>query len=133
MALGKILIILITVHLFLYMAGGQMFEVDIFDRFAGVTDSGDQVVSYGTFGDSVPGDASSSVGSFSSDSTGFSFFDALGLAMDTIIFLFNVMLAPIAIFTSTGMPVMLQLLIGIPMGILYLFLLTVLIRGGGAS
>jgi len=132
LAVGKILMIIITVNLFLYMTGAQVIDNDIVDRFVGVSDSGNQVVAYGSFGDTVPTDSSSSVGSFTSDSSGFSFFDALGIVMDSISFLFNVTFAPVALFINSGMPVMLQLLIGVPIGILYIFGLIVLVRGGGA-
>lgn len=132
MSVAKILLIMLTINGFLYLSGATLFDSDIFDSFATVSDSGDTVVDYATFGDNLPQDTGSSVGSLTSDSSSFSFFDALGLVMDLIKFLLNIILAPVAVFVSTGMPLMLQILIGVPLGVLYGFGIVVLIRGGGA-
>jgi hypothetical protein len=132
MALGKILLIMVTMNLFLYLAGVQLFDNDIFDRFVDVSDNGDRVDGYSTFGDNLPNDPQGSVGGIGADNDSFSFFDALGLIIDVVKFLMNIVFAPVAVFVGTGMPFILQLLVGVPLGILYIFGLIVLIRGGGA-
>lgn len=132
MSLPKILLLMVTINGLLYLGGATLFDNDIFSMITSVDEDTDNVVDYGGFGDQLPSESSASAGNFGSDSAGFSFFDALGMVVGVLLFLLNLVLAPVAIFVGTGMPLVLQIGVGVPVGILYALGIIVLIRGGGA-
>lgn len=132
MSLAKILLLMVTINGLLYLSGAALFDNDIFDQLASLDESGDNLAGYSSFGDQLPGDEEGTAGSFTTGTGGFSFFDALGMVLGVLLFLLNLVFAPIAIFVGTGMPLLLQIGIGLPVGILYVFGIIVLIRGGGA-
>ena len=129
METAKIILIIVCLNTLLYIGGAKLTN-DITDRF--VTVSGDNVVGAGDFQETVPTSAEGSVGDISTDLTGLSSFDALGLVIDSLLFLVNIVLAPVALLVNTGMPFFLQLMLGVPIMIMYVFGIIVLMRGGGA-
>lgn len=128
----KVLIMVVTINIMLYLGGFALFDNDIFDQVADVNEGTGQVIGFGgELSDSVPSDAQASTG-LVSDVTGFSFFDALNIVWSFILFMLNIIFAPIGLLVGTGMPLAVQLMLGIPVAMAYIFGIIVLIRGGGA-
>lgn len=60
----------------------------------------------------------------------FSFIDALQSVGSVIAFLFNIIFAPIGLFTATGMPYQISLIIGIPLMVMLWLGIAYFIRSG---
>lgn len=131
MKVVSVLVLMITFNIFLYLGGVQLFGNDILDNVVDIN-SNDQVTGYSDIGDAVPLDAQASTNNFVSDASGFSFFDALNVVWDFIKFMLNLIFAPIGLLVAAGLPLVVQLALGVPVGLAYIFGLIVLIRGGGA-
>lgn len=127
MSTAKILMFMLAINIFLYIGGVQLFGNDILDNI--VSQSGGEVVGYSDIADAVPLDAQASTNNFVSDASGFSFFDALNVVWDFLKFLMNLIFAPIGLIVAAGLPLVVQLALGVPVGIAYIFGLVALIRG----
>jgi len=128
----KVLLLMVTINSFLYLSGYTLFDNDIMDQLVDINEGAEQIQGYGgDLSDSLPADAQAST-SLIAESTGFSFFDALNMVWGFLLFMLNLVFAPIGLFVASGMPIALQLLVGLPLGVAYIFGLIVLIRGGGA-
>jgi hypothetical protein len=127
---AKLLVLMLTFNIFLYLGGVQLLDNDILDRFVNI--DGEEVTGYSELGNSIPTDAEASTNNFVSDASGFSFFDALNIVWDALKFFLNLAFAPVGLIVSAGLPFVVQLALGIPLGIAYIFGIIVLVRGGGA-
>jgi hypothetical protein len=134
MAVVKILMFVIVLNSFLYMSGFNLFDNDIIDRFVNIDEEAGKVTDYsqgsGNIGDSIP--SQPQTGSLTAGSQGFSFIDALALVWDFLKFLLNIVFAPIGLFVGAGFPLVVQLGLGLPIGVAYIFGLIALLRGVGA-
>ena len=131
MSTSKILILVLTINIFLYLGGVQLFDNDILDRFVDI--DGDEVTGYSEIEAAIPIDAAPSTNNFVSEATGsFSFFDALNVVWDFFKFMLNLIFAPIGLLVAAGLPLVVQLALGVPIGLGYIFGLLMLIRGVGA-
>jgi hypothetical protein len=132
MSVAKILMFVIALNVFLYLSGYNLFDHDILDRFVDIKEN--NVVDYagGETGisDSIPEQATA--GSLTAGTEGFSFIDALAITWDVIKFLLNIIFAPIGLFVAAGFPLIVQLGLGLPIGIAYILGLIKLLRGVGA-
>lgn len=129
MSAAKILIIMVVMNICLYLGGVTIFDNDIIDRFVNVNEGAETVTSYSVLSDTLPLDAEASTNNLYSDNSGFSFFDALNLIWDVVKFLLNIVFAPIGLLLATGMPLVVQLMMGLPLGLMYIYGLISLIRG----
>lgn len=133
MGAAKILIIIIGISLMLRLGGIQLLDNDILDRFVSFDDDQNptNIQLSNEFMGTVPINVSTSTGNLNAEGSGFSFFDALGIVWGFILFMFNILLAPIALLSATGMPGFITALIGVPLMILYIYWIIVFVRGGG--
>ena len=121
----KILVIILTINVMLYLGGMRAFENDFLSRFVDI--DGDTVTVEGTeFGESIP-ESPYTGGSLNPSGGSFSFIDSLAIAWDIIKLLLNLIVAPIALFV--GMPLIVILLLGVPLSIVYGVSIIMLIRG----
>lgn len=67
------------------------------------------------------------------DTSGFSIIDVARMAIPFIKTLFNMALSPFTLLSQGGIPPLISLVIGLPIISIYLIMLIVFIRGGGAS
>jgi len=126
---SKILVLMLSINIFLYLGGVQLFDNDILENIVNINN--EQVTSYSDIQDAAPLDTQASTNSFASDSNGFSFFDALNVSWAFILFLLNLIFAPIGLLVVAGLPLIVQLALGVPLGVAYFFGLIMLIRGVG--
>lgn len=125
---------ILAFNIFLYVAGVALFDHDILDRIVEFND--DNVVDYAqgasgsSLGSAVPSSPNTG-GSLTVSNGGFSFIDSLTIVWDAIKFLLNIIFAPIGLLVAAGFPLVVQLGLGVPVGVAYIYGLLVLIRGGG--
>jgi hypothetical protein len=129
--LAKVMLIIVLINSFLYLADVRLVDDGFFSKFANVNDDTETVNAYGSIADNLPEVAPT--GGFSIEGGGISFIDSLSLLGSYLLFLFNIIFAPVALFITTGMPLFLQLLIGLPLGIMYIMGIVFLFRGVGSS
>lgn len=124
----KVLVLILTINIFLYLVGFQLLDNDILTRFVDLNPDG-TVSDYASgetgLKENVP---QNPTGSGAVES---SFVFALAIVWSFIKFLLNIIFAPISLFIAAGFPVIVQLTVGVPLGIAYIFGLIMFIRSGG--
>lgn len=129
--IAKVLLLLLVFNSVLYLTDVQLVDDGFFSKLVSINDDTETVTDYGTIKDSLP--ETGAPGGFSIEGGGFTFIDALGLMGSFFLFLFNIIFAPVALFIASGMPLFLQLLIAVPLGIMYILGIVFLFRGVGGS
>jgi hypothetical protein len=70
--------------------------------------------------------------SISTDTGGFSFLDALRVIWAAVMTLLKIGFVPLVLFTTQGIPPVVALILGLPLGIAWIVCIIILLRGGGA-
>lgn len=122
----KILVLILTINMILYLGGMRVFQNDFLNNFVDI--NGETITPSESFINATPSSPYTG-GTLTPTDGSFSFIDALALAWDIIKLLLNLSFAPIALFY--GMPLVLILLLGVPLSIVYVFSLVMIIRGVG--
>lgn len=121
------LTVLLCMNIILYLGGYRVLDGDIMQRFYSLG-SNDEIIGFSSeFNESLPRSisiAGQSEGGVEADPSDFRITDIPKMFFDMFKFLFNIMFAPVAIFTSPQLdiPVEIQFMLGIPFGLIMFFL-----------
>jgi len=129
------LTVLLCMDVMLYLGGFRLFEGDILQSFYNIGSNDDVLGFSGSLNDTLPSSvliSGQSEGGGEANPSDFRITDIPKMLFDTFKFLFNIMFAPVAIFTSPqlNLPVELRFMIGLPFGIIMFFLVIGWWRGG---
>lgn len=121
------LTVLMCMNVMLYLGGFRVFDGDVVERFYKITANNDIVGFSSSFNDTLPESvliAGQSEGGVEADPADFRFTDIPKMLFETFKFLFNIMFAPVAIFTSPelNLPMEIRFMFGLPFGIIMFFL-----------
>lgn len=115
-------VILLCINVALYLGGFTLVDGDIMQQIFEVSQGKPTGIS-GDLNESIP--RTTQISGIDSTSSDFRIVDALKTLFSLFLFLLNILLAPLAIFTDPGLnlPVELQFLIGVPITLIYLFVI----------
>lgn len=125
----------VTINLFMVLYGFAPVNGGLVGNLVDAPDTGagvDPQKISGNFSDAVPtsdGDGLGTAGG-SSGGTFSGFFDSIGVVQDIAIFLSNIVLAPLGVFTVDGMPGVVKALLGVPLLLLNVIAYAAFLRSG---
>lgn len=121
------LTVLICMNILLYLGGFRVFEGDILSRFYRISEDNTIEGFTSGFNDTLPKDiliVGQSEGGLEATPADFRVVSIFRMIFGLFKFLFNIMFAPVAIFTSPqlNLPMEIQFMLGLPFGIIMFFL-----------
>ena len=125
-----IIVVCINVMFMVVGMGSASCGADIVSKFVNVDTTNNKTTATSDFNSSMP--RSLETGSIIAGSTGFSFIDGLRMIWNVLVLVLSVIIAPLLWGTCLGLPLWLQMVIGIPTFFVFVFGIIYIIRGIGS-
>jgi len=125
----KIFIVLLCINIVLRLGGFTVIEGDILTDFIEIGDNNELKGLNSSFVSTIP--VQPQVAGIDASTTDFRIVDALKTVFSIFLFLLNIILAPLAIFTAPqlNLPIAFQFMIGIPVLMAWIFMIIAWWRG----